>query len=199
MKTNSSKNLSLALVLTSLLLFTGCSKNIDSTNTTNPPKPNSYSVDQSVYFKITFNGKTKTTYGSNYTDFNGLTTPDKSSCGASIMSFGNNYSILVIHVYGNSVDPQNLGQITFSGNCWKEGTPTIGTYYPDGSTGMFDLDRSNNIITFYSIGTDQSTPSKNSTVTVTSIDQNYITGTVSLQILDGNNLIPATGSFRLHN
>jgi len=37
-----------------------------------------------------------------------------------------------------------------------------------------------------------------SSITVTSIDQNYVTGTFSFQLQDGNNLIPATGSFRLH-
>jgi len=198
------KILSIITLITFLIgtiTISSCSSGTSAGGQVNPTAL-SYSVDQSVYFTITFNGQTSTTYGLKKT-YNGLTTPEKSFCGASITSIGTTNSWISFLVLGSGINnylqqfgiTQNLPQIDNVSSFIRDGT-AIGTYY-SGNDGIIVLSTSSS--TFYPYATPDTSPSGNSTITVTSIDQNYVTGNVSLKLIDGNNIIPAIGSFRLHN
>ena len=79
------KTLSIITLITFLIgtiTISSCSSGSSAGGQVNPTAI-SYSVDQSVYFTITFNGQTSTTYGLKKT-YNGLTTPEKSLSRASI-------------------------------------------------------------------------------------------------------------------
>jgi hypothetical protein len=195
------------LLLGAMILYlislgiSSCSSNNTAGGQVNP-NANSYSVDPNVYFRITFNGQTKTTFGLNS---NGNTSALLNTyCGAYVSSVGSTYSDILFSVKGGAINDllrqagttQNLSQIdVIDIHFSRDGTP-IGAYNNlDG--GEFFNDISGSVETSYFLAYSLNNTYGNS-ITVTSIDQNYITGTLSFQLQDGSNLIPATGSFRLH-
>lgn len=123
----------------------------------------------------------------------------KTYCGAYISSVGSTSSSIRFSVQGGAINDllrqanitQNLAQIVVIDiSSYRDGTP-IGTYNLGGGGGQNLTDISGAVETIYFLDS--------SSITVTSIDQNYVTGNVSLKLIDGNNIIPAIGSFRLHN
>jgi len=95
------------LFLFVILFLNGCTPNVQT----------NYTIDTNVYFRITFNGQTKTTYGLN-SNYN-IPTSFETFCGAYISSVGSTSSSIVFSVNGRSINDllrqanitQNLAQI----------------------------------------------------------------------------------------
>jgi hypothetical protein len=182
-------NLIYSAVVITALLISGCSGSSSNPSTANN---NGVSIDPNVFFKITFNGRTITTNGLISTDINTAIIYNGFS-RVSVTSTGTNESFLslfvqgsILNTYLNNVPNKVDAQITIK----KNGT----------SLGTYDIPNDNRLGAIYDLSTNRTTYLINNdgSVTITSIDQKYVTGTFSLLLEDGSNLIPATGSFRLH-
>jgi hypothetical protein len=181
------KNIIYFILSLCTVLIISCSGN------TNPVNNNNYVIDPNVFFTLTFNGRTLTT--------NGLTSNNlsiipllKNQTSARALSFGTTETQLTIIAAGSNVNTlmnNTAQQINCNIQVTKQGI-SLGTYngIPTNNNSGFITDLTINS-TIYNVNI-------NSSVTVTSIDQNYVTGNISLLLEDGTNLIPASGSFRLH-
>ena len=180
------------MVVLSIILITGCSKNSTLTN------PNGIYIDPNVFFSITFNGKTLTYYGltNNTPSING----SLKLYGYCSFEIGNDGRGNVTHnfvAFGNSTQAYVKNQITFLViTDVKLGNDPTGLY----NSGLIQFtDNSLSIPrTYLSIGGGDFTDKVK--FNITSVTNDFVTGTFQGLMLDvdGVTTFQATGSFRLH-
>ena len=170
------------LFLLSLVIFS-C-KNDDSDT-------DEISTDESVFFTITFNGKTLTQYGSKSTE-TVYNTHLKSYVSAKITTDANtNESKVFITAIGSGGYNGSLNNQTITANIdVNKVGDSLGIYNNLVGVGsILDLIDPHSV---YNID------KANCTITITNIDS-YVTGTFSFNLIIENKLVAATGSFKLNN
>ncbi len=149
------------------------------------------STDESVFFTITFNGKTLTQYGSKSTEtvFN---THLKSYVSAKITTDANaNESKVFITAIGSGGYKGSLNNQTITANiAVNKVGDSLGIY--NNLAGVGSINASTDGLSPYNID------KANCTITITNIDSQYVTGNFGFNLIIDNKLVPATGSFKLN-
>ena len=172
------------LVSLSLVIFISCENDNSDTD--------GLSTDGSVFFTITFNGKTITQNGSKSTDpiYNTLL---KSYVSAKITTdeIANESNIYMV-AFGSGGYKGGLNNHNFTVNIRinKVGD-SLGIY--NNLVGECSIVDSADPFSVYNID------KENCTITITYIDSQYVNGTFGFNLIIDNKLVAATGFFKLNN
>ncbi|WP_295655288.1 hypothetical protein [uncultured Mucilaginibacter sp.] len=184
--------LSITLIV---ILFTACKKD-SGTTATSVTANNAYGaeVDNTIYFTITFNSKTITTYGVKFSN---------SAFASTVKSFLVGFSSTTTN--SSNVIQTTLYIPTIQSTVWSvygispgQVNANIFLIKTGNAIGNYQLDAMGGTITDQTVGNKVyqiSTTGLN--FTVTTVDSNNIVGSFSCLLIDGTNSIPATGSFKI--
>lgn len=154
------------------------------------------SLDKGIFFSITFSGKTLTSYGINF-KVPGISNKDYLYIsGGTYTSNGQLVSDADL-----VIEPDYTLYQLKEGDVWAEFDLKS---KPGSLTGTYSFATSGSSTYFYSDVYDNTTATSydvdpvNSSVTITSIQDQVVSGEFRCNLISGSTRIPATGSFKLH-
>ena len=187
-----------------IFAFNSCSQGSSYGGQANPIPNNGIIVDSSVFFKVTFSGKTLCVYPI-YKDGNQI---DLTSAICQVTTYTNNNnqtesklwldygpnSESILRDYYNFNIPWKTCQIIIQTH--KLGD-NLGSYNINAFGYIYDFSIGGNTYKEYKIEAPIFGGANSSYFTITSIDSRFVTGIFTCILIDGTNRIPASGSFRL--
>lgn len=190
------------LILIVAILFNSCVKEPSSNSQDNPIPNKGIVVDSSVFFKVTFGGKTISVYKVYKDGFAIDATSFNSIVGTSTNSSGQTETNLMLWAYGKDIN--NYHKNLDSNIPWQTCDVNLITRKLGDAKGIYNSYVGGSI-TDLSIGVgrkeyqiewlvDQPSTFK---LEITAIDAKNIAGNFTCILIDGSSKIPAIGSFRL--